>query len=383
VAANASLSTPISKTQISKIMTETTGMRYAVAVVATVVALLVRLGLNPFLGGSAPYITLLPAVAFCAWYCGVGPSIMSAVLALIGARYWFIPPVHSLRIVGTTQVIAILVFLLVSGLLTAMGETRRRREEALWGAQKELEEAVKDRTVELDRTNESLRALSARLMQLQDDERRRIARELHDSVGQMLAALGMNLAAVGSEIERLTKTASTINDSAALVQDLSQEVRTISHLLHPPLLDEAGLTSALRWYIEGFAQRSKIKVDLEVPADFERLARESETAIFRTVQECLTNIHRHSGSPTARIRISASDGQVRVEVEDRGKGIPQEKQFEMTSRGTPGVGIRGMRERLRQLGGSLDIQSNAKGTRIVAQLPVALASANPTVVLGA
>ena len=378
MAANASLSTPI-----SKIMTGTTGVRYAVALVVTVVALLVRLGLNPFLGDSAPYITLFPAVAFSAWYCGIGPSILSAVLALIGARYWFIPPVHSLLIVGAAQVIGILIFLLVSGLLTAMGETRRRREEALLGAQKELEEAVKDRTVELDRTNESLRSLSARLMQLQDDERRRIARELHDSVGQMLAALGMNLAAVGSEIERLTKTATTINDSAALVQDLSQEVRTISHLLHPPLLDEAGLTSALRWYIDGFAQRSKIKVDLEVPADFERLARESETAIFRTVQECLTNIHRHSGSPTAKIRISASDGHVRVEVEDRGKGIPPEKQFEMASRGTPGVGIRGMRERLRQLGGSLDIESNAKGTRIVAQLPVALASANPSVALRA
>jgi len=345
--------------------------------------LLVRLGLNPFLGDSVPYITFVPAVAFCAWYCGVGPSIMSAVLALIGARYWFMPPVHSLRIVSTAQVVGILVFLLASGALLAMGETRRRREEVLSAAQAELEEAVKDRTVELDRTNANLRELSARLMQLQDDERRRIARELHDSVGQMLAALGMNLAAVGTEIERLTKTASTINDSAALVQDRSQEVRTISHLLHPPLLDEAGLTSALRWYIDGFAQRSKIKVDLEVPADFERLARESETAIFRTVQECLTNIHRHSGSPTARIRIAASDGHVRVEVEDRGKGIPPEKQYEMASRGTPGVGIRGMRERLRQLGGSLDIQSNAKGTLIVAQLPVALASANPSVALRA
>jgi signal transduction histidine kinase len=260
-----------------------------------------------------------------------------------------------------------------------MGEVRRRREEVLWAAQRELEEAVKERTAELNKTNQNLRELSARLMQLQDDERRRIARELHDSVGQMLAALGMNLAAVGSDIERLTKTANTVNDSAALVQELSQEVRTISHLLHPPLLDEAGLASALRWYIEGFAERSKIKVDLEVPEDFERLARESETAIFRTVQECLTNIHRHSESPTARIRIAISDGHVRVEVEDRGKGIPPEKQFEMASMGTPGVGIRGMRERLRQLGGSLNIHSNGKGTLIVAQLPVAVASATQAV----
>jgi signal transduction histidine kinase len=369
MATNASLSTKIS---------ESTGMRYAVALLATVVALLVRLGLNPFLGDYVPYITLFPAIAFCAWYCGVGPSILSVVVALIGAQYWFISPTHSLRIVGMAQVIGILLFLSLSSVLLAMGEARRRREQVLWAAQRELGEAVKERTVELDRTNQNLRDLSARLMQLQDDERRRIARELHDSVGQMLAALGMNLAAVGTDIERLTKTANAVNDSAALVQELSREVRTISHLLHPPLLDEAGLASALHWYVEGFAERSKIKVDLEIPADFERLGRESETAIFRTVQECLTNIHRHSESPTARIRMAASDGYVCVEVEDRGKGIPPEKQFELASTGTPGVGIRGMRERLRQLGGSLDIHSNGKGTLIVARLPLAVAVTSAT-----
>jgi len=361
--------------QISK----TTARRYAVALLATAMALLIRLGLNPLLGDHVPYITLFPAVAFCAWYCGTGPSILSVVVALVGAQYWFIPPADSLRIVGTAEVIGILAFVSASGVLLAMGETRRRREVVLLAGQRELEEAVRERTVELDRTNQNLRELSARLMQLQDDERRRIARELHDSVGQTLAALGMNLAAVGLDIERLTKTAMTVSDSAALVQELSQEVRTISHLLHPPLLDETGLASALRWYITGFAQRSKIEVDLDVPADFERLTRESETAIFRTVQECLTNIHRHSESPTARIRIAASGGQVCVEVEDRGKGIPPEKQFEMASTGAIGVGIRGMRERLLQLGGSLDIHSNGKGTLIVARLPVAVASESPAV----
>jgi len=353
--------------------------RYALALLATVAALLVRLALNPFLGNYAPYITLFPAVAFSAWYCGVGPSILSVVAALIGAQYWFISPAHSLRIVGTPQTVGILAFLLVSGALIAMGEARRQREEALRSAQIELEDAVKQRTAELDRTNQNLRELSARLLQLQDEERRRIARELHDSVGQMLTALGMNLATVGTDVERLIQTAKTVGDSAALVQELSKEVRTISHLLHPPLLDEAGLASALRWYVEGFAQRSKIKVDLEFPVEFRRLSRESETAIFRTVQECLTNIHRHSDSASARIRIIASDGYVRVEIEDRGKGIPPEKQFEMASTGTPGVGIRGMRERLRQLGGSLDVHSNGKGTLIVARLPAAVSSAGPAV----
>jgi signal transduction histidine kinase len=370
VASNTSLSARISKR---------TGTRYAVAVLATLAALLVRLALNPLLGDSVPYLMLLPAVAFCAWYCGVGPAMLSVILALIGARYWFIPPVHSLGMVGAAQAVGILAFLLVSGVLLAMGEARRRGEERLWAEQRELEDAVKERTAELARTNHNLSELSARLIQLQDDERRRIARELHDSVGQMLAALGMNLAAVGSDIERLTKTASTVNDSAALVQELSREVRTISHLLHPPLLDEAGLASALRWYVEGFAQRSKIQVDLEFPADFGRLSRESETAIFRTVQECLTNIHRHSESPTATIRIAASDGHVLVEVEDRGKGIPPDRQFEMASAGIPGVGIRGMRERLRQLGGSLDIHSNGKGTLIVARLPVAVSAESPAI----
>jgi signal transduction histidine kinase len=339
----------------------------------TLAALVARLALNPFLGGYVPYITLVPAVAFSAWYCGVGPSILSVVLALAGARYWFMVPVHSLGTVDRVQAIGILAFVSASGVLIAMGETRRRSEERLRAAQREVEDTVRERTAELDRSNDSLRELSARFLQLQDEERRRIARELHDSVGQMLAALGMNLDAVGADLERLTKIAKAVNDSSVLVRELSQEVRTISHLLHPPLLDEAGLASALRWYIDGFAQRSQIQVDLEFSEDFGRLSREAETAIFRTVQECLTNIHRHSESRTATIRVAAADSHVRVEVEDRGKGIPPERQFEMGSAGIPGVGIRGMRERLRQLGGSLEIHSNGGGTLVVAQLPAPVA----------
>jgi signal transduction histidine kinase len=372
------------KRSLSAQISKRVAVRYVAALSATALALLVRLALNPFLGDYEPYITLFPALAFCAWYGGVGPSVVSGIFGLGGLRYWFMPPAHSLRVHGTPQAVGVLAFLFVSCILIAMGEARRRREDRLWSEQAELEVAVQQRTVELDRTNQNLRELSARLLQLQDDERRRIARELHDSVGQMLAALGMNLAAVGTDIERLIMVGKTVTDSAALVQELSKEVRTISHLLHPPLLDEAGLASAVRWYVDGFAQRSKIKVDLKFPDDFGRLPRESETAIFRTVQECLTNIHRHSESLTATIRIAAFDSCVRVEVEDRGKGIPPEKQFEMASTGIPGVGIRGMRERLRQLGGSLDIQSNGKGTLIIAQLPVAAATSSSTVIaLGA
>src|SRR5579859_1386876 len=147
-------------------------------------------------------------------------------------------------------------------------------------------------------------------------------------------------------------------------------VRTISHLLHPPLLDEAGLSSALRWYVDGFGQRSGIVVDLDLPQDLERLPSELETAIFRVVQECLTNIHRHSESAVAKIRLRHRDNQILVDVQDEGKGIPPEKKEQMASSGTPGVGIRGMRERIRQLGGTLEIHSDGSGTLVAARLPV-------------
>src|SRR5947209_3163497 len=214
-------------------------------------------------------------------------------------------------------------------------------------------------------------------MQLQDDERRRIARELHDSVGQTLAALGMNLSLVRNDVERLASILSTLNDSENLVREMSSEVRTISHLLHPPLLDEAGLCSALRWYVEGFAQRSGIKVDLNLPDEFGRLSAELETAIFRVVQESLTNIHRHSGSAVAKIQLRQPADQVVVEIADKGRGIPEQKLQEMASTGTPGVGIRGMRERLRQLGGTLDIESGRSGTVVTVRLPLEPGTAQP------
>lgn len=157
-----------------------------------------------------------------------------------------------------------------------------------------------------------------------------------------------------------------------LVGELSNQVRTISHLLHPPLLDEVGLSSALRLYVEGFAERSKIAVDLEIPSNFGRLLRDWETTIFRIVQESLTNIHRHSGSQVARIHVYRSETEVRVEVQDAGTGISPQKRSEMESTGKTGVGIRGMRERLRQLGGTLEIGTVPDGTGaiVIARLPI-------------
>ena len=234
--------------------------------------------------------------------------------------------------------------------------------------------AIRDIT-ERKQAEESLRLLSGQLLHLQDQERRRIARELHDSAGQILAALGMNLSLVESENATIAPSAAkAIKECLSLVQQLSSELRTIAHLLHPPLLDEVGLASGLRSYLEGFTERSKIKVELELPEDLGRLPQDSETSIFRVVQECLTNIHRHSESLVARVRITRSDAQISVEVEDEGKGIPAEKRAAMDSGGSPGVGIRGMRERLRQLGGTLEVNSDGEGTVVVARLPVASAS---------
>jgi len=217
----------------------------------------------------------------------------------------------------------------------------------------------------------ALRNLSARLLQVQDEERRHIAREMHDSVGQLVAAISMNLGAVRRQSYKLdAEGGKAVAEIAVLVEEISTEIRTISHLLHPPLLDEAGLGSALRCYVDGFSERSKISVDVSISSDFGRLPQDMEIAIFRIVQECLTNIHRHSGSATATINIVPEDNRIVVSVQDQGKGIPLKRQQELNSTDRMGVGFRGMRERVRQLGGGLKIQSDTNGTVIVATLPL-------------
>ena len=344
-------------------------MRYAFPAATTLIVLWGSHALHRFVGDLVPYLLLFPVVTFSAFYFGIGPSLWDLVLALAGTEFWIVSSARSFGASDTTQSLGAGAFLLGSIAVIAMAEVRRRHNDKLQKGQAELEDRVKERTAELDKANESLRELTARLLQLQDDERRRIARELHDSVGQLLSALNMNLSTVRTDIERLTKTAAALADSEGLVEEMSKEVRTISHLLHPPLLDEAGLASAVRWYIEGFAQRSGIQVDLDFPEDFGRLSREVETAIFRFMQECLTNIHRHSGSSIAKVHLRSVDGHVLVAVEDKGKGFSAQTHGEIASGGA-GIGIRGMKERVRQLGGDLEITSNASGTTVRARLPV-------------
>jgi PAS domain S-box-containing protein len=254
----------------------------------------------------------------------------------------------------------------------------RQSEERLRMLARDLENQVMVRTHQLEQRNqevlqqsEQLRELSSRLLQIQDNERRRVARELHDSAGQVLTALGMNLAIVAQHAGRNAKATNAIEESRELVHQLNKEIRTMSYLLHPPLLEENGLSGALQWFIEGFAERSGLKSELVIPKDFGRLSDDVEVTIFRIVQECLTNIHRHSGSKTAEIRVSREGERVFLEIQDEGTGIPAET-LEKIQDQRAGVGITGMRERVRHLNGSIDIQSNANGTKISVTIPVAV-----------
>jgi len=218
------------------------------------------------------------------------------------------------------------------------------------------------------RAEEAARRLSGRILSLQDDERRRIARGLHDSLGQYLAALKMNL-----DVFRTSKNdqAKLASDCAEIVDKCLNETRTISHLLHPPLLDEAGFDSAARWYVDGFSQRSGIKVNLNLPQKLSRMHRDVEVALFRAVQECLTNVHRHSGSSAVDVRLSLSAKQIRLEIKDDGRGIPQERLRSLNQGAADaGVGLAGMRERIREFGGSLEIRSERAGVTVIVRIPI-------------
>jgi PAS domain S-box-containing protein len=228
---------------------------------------------------------------------------------------------------------------------------------------KRTEEALEERTA-------ALRSLSSHLLRMQDKEHRRIARELHDSLGQYLVALKMNLHALK---QREGDNPDPIwEQSEKILESCLTETRTISHLLHPPLLDEVGFLSAATWYIEGFAKRSAIAITSDLPPTLQRMPEEIEVTLFRILQESLTNIHRHSKSSNAEIRLAICSGEVSLQVTDHGQGIPSPilERFQKSGTGT-GVGLSGIRERVTDLGGRLEIHSDGQGTVVSVTIPVA------------
>jgi PAS domain S-box-containing protein len=257
---------------------------------------------------------------------------------------------------------------------------RMRMQEVLRRSNIELGAEVAERKLaekKLAASEKSLRELSLRLLRSQDEERKRIGRDLHDSLGQYLAMLKLNLELLEPSFAAGNgEGAGRFAQCVRLADEAIKEVRTLSYLLYPPMLEETGLKSAVAWYLDGFSRRSNIQTALDADANFGRLSRQMELALFRVLQESLTNVHRHSGSLTASVRLSVADGKVVLQIRDAGKGMPPEllEQLGEEGKGSQGVGLRSMDERMRQLGGKIEITSGADGTTITAIVPQAATS---------
>ncbi len=488
-----------------QVRSQPAAMRYTLAVLAAFAALLLRQVLSLWLGANYPYSTVSVAVVFSGWYCGVGPSIVTMLIILLGTWYRFDPAVGSFALISPkAQVVGMVVFLLLSGFIIAMGEESRRSrakleqsefrfrrllesniipvvctdgeriteandaflnmvgysrddidrgginwksmtppeyapkdehavlqlklagyctpfekeyirkdgsrvpillggamlslspletlcfvvdlsdlkrlEAELRTAHHGLEKKVAERTHDLaelvttlesevqvrEKTEVRLRELSGRVLRLQDEERRSVARDLHDSTGQTLTALKLVLASLGPLVANVPKTPELLNDLDALADQALQEIRTTSYLLHPPMLDEAGFSSAAQWYVNGFTKRSGIMASLELSAA-PRLTKAAELVLFRVLQESLTNVLRHSGSEAVDIRLHCDDQEAVLSIRDYGRGIPSETldSFNETGAGV-GVGLAGMKERVAEFGGQLRVKCDGKGTCVTA-----------------
>ncbi len=253
------------------------------------------------------------------------------------------------------------------------GEGEQRYRELAESLEKQVKtrtEELESRTGELLKQSEDIRSLSAQLLELQDEDRRHIARELHDSAGQTLAVLSMNLARLVDETRaKAPEISAEAEATEQLVQQLQREIRTASYLLHPPLLDESGLASALALYVQGIQERTGLAIDLQVSNDFGRVSKEIDLVVFRIAQECLTNIHRHSQSESASVQLRRDDRLLTLLVQDSGKGISAEKLAQIQAGGS-GVGIRGMRERVRHFSGNISVESDSSGTRVQVTMPI-------------
>jgi PAS domain S-box-containing protein len=491
-----------------QVRSQPTAIRYALAVLAALVALLLREMPSLWFGANYHYLTVSAAVVFSSWYCGVGPSVVTTLITWLGTWYWFVPTVGSFALINPkAQVAGMVVFLFLSGFIIALGEANRRTKAILersefrfrrliesniipvvctnmeriteandtflnmvgysrddldrgaisWEsmtpseyapkdehavlqlqltgsctpfekeyirkdgsrvpillggatlnpspletlcfvvdlsdlkrAEAELRKAhhgleykVEERTQDLakivmtlesevqvrEKTEVQLRELSARLLRLQDEERRRVARDLHDSTGQTLTALKITLASLETLVACVPKAPSLLHDLNALADQALQEIRTTSYLLHPPLLDEAGFSSAARWYVEGFSKRSGIKTNVELPTL--HLTKDAELVFFRVLQESLTNVLRHSESENVDIRSYSDDQNAVVSIRDYGRGIPSETLKRFNEAGTGiGVGLGGMRQRVAELSGQLRVECDGKGTCVTATVPL-------------
>lgn len=353
-----------------------TAIYYLLAVVAGVGVLLLREALGSEFGAHYPYHTVWLAIIFVAWYCGIGPSLLAVAVDAVGIWYWFLPPDHSFSGKSHVEYMGMFGFLVFSSIIVALGESNRRlflkrnqAENALQKANDELEDRVKQRTAELERSNDSARRLSARVIAVEDEERRRIGRALHDSLSQYLAALKMN---VDRLQPRDRSEAGLIAECSELIKQSLTETRTVSHLLHPPLLDERGFCSATRSFLDGYSRRSGLEVTLDLPSKSDlRFPRNLEITLFRAVQEGLTNIHRYAEATAAKISLTVDTSSVRLTISDNGKGVPASL-LKKIREGTldAGVGLAGMRERIRDLDGVLEIESDNSGTMLSLTVPV-------------
>jgi signal transduction histidine kinase len=224
--------------------------------------------------------------------------------------------------------------------------------------------------IECYRSEQELREFSKRLSQSQDDERRRIARELHDSTGQKLSVLAMNLALAENQIgPSEVAFHKMLSECSSLTRDISEEVRTLSYMMHPPLLDECGLETSIQMYSRGINRRVGLEIELDIPRRLERLSEDAELAIFRVVQASLTNIHLHSGSAKATVKIERVPEGLAVTISDQGRGIPTGVLDRSPLAKETGVGIAGMKERVKYIGGRLEIESSEYGTQVKATIP--------------